>query len=51
MPAKIGKGTMRTVALQDYKRRLLRVLLHIQQRLDEPLGLQELAGLACFSPN
>ena len=41
---------MRTVTLQDYKRRLLRVLIHIQQHLDDPLGLQELAGLACFSP-
>jgi AraC family transcriptional regulator len=29
---------------------LLRVLVHIQQHLDEALGLQELAGLACFSP-
>ena len=41
---------MRTVTLQDYKRRLLRVLVHIQQHLDDPLELQELAGLACFSP-
>ncbi len=41
---------MRTVTLQDYKRRMLRVLVHIQQHLDERLGLDELAGLACFSP-
>jgi AraC family transcriptional regulator len=41
---------MRTVTLQDYKRRLLRVLVHIQQHLDDALGLSELAGLACFSP-
>lgn len=41
---------MRTVTLQDYKRRLLRVLVHIQQHLDDAIGLQELAGLACFSP-
>jgi AraC family transcriptional regulator len=41
---------MRTVTLQDYKRRLLRVLVHIQQHLDDALGLHELAGLACFSP-
>jgi len=41
---------MRTVTLQDYKRRLLRVLVHIQQHLDDELGLKELAGLACFSP-
>jgi AraC family transcriptional regulator len=50
MPAKIGEGTMRTVTLQDYKRRLLRVLVHIQQHLDDALGLRELAGVACFSP-
>jgi AraC family transcriptional regulator len=43
-------GTMRTVTLQDYKRRMLRVLVHIQQHLDDRLGLEELAGLACFSP-
>ena len=41
---------MRTVTLQDYKRRMLRVLVHIQQHLDDPLALEELAGLACFSP-
>jgi AraC family transcriptional regulator len=41
---------MRTVTLQDYKRRMLRVLVHIQQNLDERLGLEELAQLACFSP-
>jgi AraC family transcriptional regulator len=41
---------MRELTLQDYKRRLVRVLGHIQQHLDEPLRLGELAGLACFSP-
>jgi AraC family transcriptional regulator len=41
---------MRTVTLYDYKRRMLRVLVHIQQHLDESLQLEELAGLACFSP-
>jgi AraC family transcriptional regulator len=41
---------MRTITLQDYKRRLLRVLVHIQQHLDDALGLEELAALACFSP-
>ena len=41
---------MRTVTLQDYKRRMLRVLVHIQQHLDDRLALEELAGLACFSP-
>lgn len=46
----IRAGTMRTVTLQDYKRRMLRVLVHIQQHLDDRLGLEELATLACFSP-
>lgn len=33
-----------------YQERILRVLLYIQQNLYEPLGLEELAGVACFSP-
>jgi len=40
---------MRTLTLYDYKRRILRVLVHIQQHLDEPLPLEELAEVACFS--
>jgi AraC family transcriptional regulator len=36
--------------LREYKQRLLRVLVHIQQHLDEALALDELATLACFSP-
>ena len=36
--------------LRDYKERMLRVLVHIQQHLDEALGLEELAAVACFSP-
>ncbi len=40
----------RETTLRDYKERLLRVLVHIQQRLDEPLPLAELAQLACLSP-
>jgi len=41
---------MRTLTLRDYKRRILRVFVHIQQHLDEPLRLEELASVACFSP-
>jgi AraC family transcriptional regulator len=41
---------MKPVTLYDYKRRLLRVLVHIQQHLDEPLALEEMAAIACFSP-
>ena len=37
-------------AQSDYKKRVLRVLVHIQQHLDEPLELDDLARVACFSP-
>lgn len=40
----------RTATLQDYKRRILRVLVHVQSHLDEPLALDYLAHLAAFSP-
>jgi AraC family transcriptional regulator len=33
-----------------YQERILRVLVHIQTHLDDPLSLDELAGIACFSP-
>jgi AraC family transcriptional regulator len=33
----------------DYRERILRVLTHIQVHLDEPLELEELAHVACFS--
>ncbi len=35
----------------DYNQRMLRVLVHIQQHLDDTLGLDELAGVANFSPH
>lgn len=41
---------MKAVTLHDYKKRLVRVLVHIQQHLDDPLPLSELAALACLSP-
>lgn len=41
---------MRQSTLHDYEERLLRVLVHIHQRLDDPLPLDELAALACLSP-
>ena len=40
---------MKASTLELYKERMLRVLVHIQQHLDEPLGLEELARIACFS--
>lgn len=36
--------------LRDYKTRLLRVLAHVQEHLDEPLALENVAAVACFSP-
>ena len=41
---------MKPVTLRDYKERLLRVLVYIQQHLDEPLALETLAARACLSP-
>lgn len=35
---------------QDYTRRLSRVAAHIYAHLDEPLDLEKLAEIACFSP-
>jgi AraC family transcriptional regulator len=37
--------------LRFYKERMLRVLVHIQQNLEEPLPLEKLAGLACLAPH
>ncbi len=35
---------------QDYRERILRVLVHLERHLDEPLHLERLAGLAGWSP-
>ena len=40
----------KTTTREDYLRRMLSVLVHIQQHLDESLALDELAAVACFSP-
>jgi AraC family transcriptional regulator len=34
----------------SYHERILRAQVHIQSHLDDPLPLEELAGVACFSP-
>ena len=34
----------------SYQERILQVLIHIQNHMDESLSLEELASLACFSP-
>src|SRR5580704_17212537 len=41
---------MRTETEQSYKQRILRVLIHIQNHLDEAMSLEDLAGIAHFSP-
>jgi len=41
---------MKEETSEDYRVRMLRVLVHIQQNLDGPLPLEELASIALFSP-
>jgi AraC family transcriptional regulator len=41
---------MRRETQQSYHERILRVLVHIQAHLDEPLPLEDLARIAWFSP-
>ena len=41
---------MKTATTTSYHERILRVIVRIQERLDEPLSLDTLAGIACFSP-
>jgi AraC family transcriptional regulator len=41
---------MKPVTFDDYRERMLRVLVFIQQNLDRELSLEELAGLAHLSP-
>lgn len=40
---------MRPLTPDDYKKRILRVLVHIQNNLDEDLSLEDLASLSHFS--
>ena len=40
----------RTSTLESYRERMVRALVHIQDHLDEPLPLDELARVAAFSP-
>jgi AraC family transcriptional regulator len=41
---------MKTTTEQDYKERILRVLVHIQNHLDDAVSLDDLASIANFSP-
>jgi AraC family transcriptional regulator len=41
---------MRPDTLQSYKTRLVRSLVYLQTHLDQPISLDELASVACFSP-
>ncbi len=38
------------VTADEYRRRILRAMRYIEERLDQPLSLDELAAVACFSP-
>ncbi len=42
--------TMKEGTREYYERRILNVQIHIQNHLDDDLSLDELAGVACFSP-
>jgi len=42
---------MRPETERTYQERVLRVLVHIQEHLDEALPLEELARVACFAPH
>ncbi len=44
-----GTRPKHTTTWNDYRGRILRVLTHIQEHLDESLDLEELARVACFS--
>ena len=44
-----GPRPRHETTLNDYQQRILRVLTHIQEHLDEALDLEELAQVACFS--
>jgi AraC family transcriptional regulator len=41
---------MRDATAEDYQHRILKVLVHIQNNLDKPFSLDELASVASFSP-
>lgn len=41
---------MKAISIKEYETRLLRVLDHIDDHLAEPLDLDGLAAIACFSP-
>jgi AraC family transcriptional regulator len=42
--------TVKTVTTNSYQKRILRVLVYVQKHLDEPMPLETLATVACFSP-
>lgn len=49
MNNRISSARVKPSTLDDYQGRLMRVLVHIQRHLDEPLPLEDLARIACFS--
>src|SRR5262245_37587423 len=47
--SRLLKRAMKDQTFEDYRRRMLSVLVHIQQHLDDELTLEELARVASFS--
>jgi len=47
---RIRNAPMKEQTFEDYRRRMLAVLVHIQRHLDGELSLEELAGVSNFSP-
>ncbi len=46
----MSSAAVRERTRQDYQERILRVLVHLERHLDEPLQLEQLAALAGWSP-
>lgn len=42
---------MRASTREDYEARILRAVVHLENHLDEPPGLETLAQVACFAPH
>jgi transcriptional regulator GlxA family with amidase domain len=40
----------RPETLHDYQQRIISVLVYVDQHKSDPLRVEDLAGIACFSP-
>ena len=50
MPGSTLWLVMKNSTEQDYRERIVRTLVYLQQHLDDPLDLEQVAGVAAFSP-